>query len=327
MQKILLVQTSFLGDVVLSTPLINRIHEVHPGCELWIMTTPLAAPIVSSDPLVKGVITFDKRGANSGLVGILKQARLLRAHGFDLSYSLHRSGRTSLVLRLSGIPQRIGFAESRLSFLYTEKRERNIKASHDVLRNLSLIPSNLSSDPEAELRVFLPGETNSRGESYVVIAPGSVWRTKQWRPEGFRDVGLNLSSLGYKIVVVGAKSERAICEEVCRDTGFINRAGETSIEEMMRLIKNSALLVCNDSFPLHLGSAFKTPTVAIFCATVPEFGFGPWRNKSVVVEEKGLPCRPCGRHGGDSCPTGTELCMKNVSASQVYENCKILLNI
>jgi heptosyltransferase-2 len=326
MQKILLVQTSFLGDVVLSTPVIRRIHDLHPGAELWVMTTPLAAPIVEADPLVKGVITYDKRGDNSGLFGIFRQAQSIRSHGFDLCYSLHRSGRTSILLALSGIPSRIGFAESRLSFLYTENRKRDIRAGHDVLRNLSLVPCQEISDQDAELRVYLPQQDSPQVESTIVLAPGSVWRTKQWRPDGFREVGLELSKLGHKIVVVGAKSERALCEDVCKETNFINRAGETTIKEMMQIIKNAALLVCNDSFPLHLGSAFKTPTVAVFCATVPEFGFGPWKNKSAIVEVKGLSCRPCGRHGGHSCPTGTELCMKNITAAQVYKNCRELLN-
>ncbi len=324
--KVLLVQTSFLGDVVLSTPLTKRIHELHPGCELWWMTTPLAKPIIAEDPLVAGVITFDKRGENAGVSGMIRQAKALRAHGFDVVYSLHRSFRTSLVLFMSGIPTRIGFSESRGSWLYSEVRNRDRAAPHEVLRNLSLL-GEVSSTDNAELRVVINESEDhvdialcksiSVGERYLVMAPGSSWATKIWHSEGFREVGQRFEQLGYKVIVVGAPNESDIGKKVCQGTSFVNLIGEIGVGEMMRVVKSAALVICNDSFPLHLGSAFKIPTVAVFCSTVPEFGFGPWQNKSVVVGDRELSCRPCGRHGHKSCPTGTEACMK-VSADTVH---------
>jgi heptosyltransferase-2 len=323
--KILLVQTSFLGDVVLSTPATEILHNLHPGCELWWMTTPLAAPIISADPLVEGVITFDKRGSNSGIFGAIRQAGQLRAHKFDCVYSLHRSARTAFVLALAGIPKRIGFKEARASFLYHEARKRDVEAPHEVQRNLSLFGTSRELSALAELRVVatedeafnsLLASNNLVDSKYVALAPGSSWHTKMWNPAHFREIGLRLEESGLKVVVIGAPNEFEISERVCAGTKFINLVNRVQIKEMVGIVKNASLVVCNDSFPLHLGSAFKVPTLAVFCSTVPEFGFGPWRNKSVVLGATGLSCRPCGRHGHKVCPTGTELCMSAVTAEQ-----------
>lgn len=332
--KILLVQTSFLGDVVLSTPATEVLHKLHPGCEVWWMTTPLAAPIVAGDPLVKGVITFDKRGANSGILGTFRQARILRKHAFDIVYSLHRSARTSAVLALAGIPKRVGFRQARASFLYNELRDRDITAPHEVQRNLSLFGSNRVEAERADLRVVavedeklksLLEQNDLHNCKFIALAPGSSWNTKMWKPESYRECGLRLENSGFKIVVIGAPNELGISERVCAGTNFINLVGKIQIKEMVGIVKRASLIVCNDSFPLHLGSAFKVPTVAVFCSTVPEFGFGPWRNRSVVLGARDLPCRPCGRHGHQVCPTGTEACMSAVSSEQaVNESYKLI---
>ncbi|MCK4728814.1 MAG: glycosyltransferase family 9 protein, partial [Desulfobacterales bacterium] len=118
--RILLVQTSFLGDTILSTPVISAIKKIYPDTELWMMTTPLASSLVVRDPLLAGVLTYDKRGKDAGVSGLLRMERRIRAMRFDRVYSLHRSSRTSMLLWLCGIPVRIGFANAKLSFLYHE---------------------------------------------------------------------------------------------------------------------------------------------------------------------------------------------------------------
>ena len=123
--KILLVQTSFLGDTILSTPVISGIKKMYPDADLGMMTTPLVSSLVVRDPLLAGILTYDKRGEDAGFSGLLRMERRIKAMRFDRVYSLHRSPRTSMLLWLSGISVRIGFANAKLKFLYHEIRERN----------------------------------------------------------------------------------------------------------------------------------------------------------------------------------------------------------
>ncbi len=334
--KILLAQTSFLGDVILSTPVISGIKRIYSEAELWMMTTPLSSSLVIHDPLLAGVLIDDKKGKNSGFTGLLKMKRQIKEMAFDRVYSLHRSHRTSLLLWLSRIPLRIGFADAKLSFLYHEIRKRNPK-DHDVIRNLSLLSGEAPiMSLNSELRLYPPeydelGDDTkqmlpSRG-AYVVLVPGSVWKTKMWHWEGYRKVAKFMLNKGYDVVLLGTNADRNVNIKVSRGLKLINLTGKTNIADAMYIIKYSKLVVCNDSMALHLASAFKIQNVAIFCATSPEFGFSPWQNNAIVVEKKGLDCKPCQRHGGKTCPTGTEACMKELSHIDVIHVAEKLLKI
>ncbi len=332
--KILLVQTSFLGDVILSTPVISGIKKIYPEAEVWMLTNPLSAPLVIRDPLLSGTIIDDKKGKNSGLIGLLRMKSRIKAMTFDKVYSLHRSHRTSLLLWLSRVPVRIGFADAKFSFLYSKTRKRNLK-DHDVIRNLSLISEEIPiKSLQSELRLF-PPEFNDLGNdirrilpcpsTYAVLVPGSVWKTKMWHWQGYREVANFMLNKGFEVVLLGAKLEKEVNAKVAQGLKVTDLTGKTDIAEAMYIIKNAMLVVCNDSMSLHLASAFKIPNVAIFCATSPEFGFAPWNNKAAVVELKTLDCKPCQRHGGKYCPKGTEACMKELSYIEIIHAIEKLL--
>jgi len=334
--KILLVQTSFLGDTILSTPVISGIKKIYPGAELWMMTTPLSAELVIRDPLLTGVITDNKKDRNIGITGILRMKCRIQSIAFDRVYSLHRSFRTALLLWLCQIPARIGFSDAKLSFLYHETRKRNPK-DHDVIRNLSLLSDDISLESlEPELRLFSP-EKNGLSEnirktlpetkSYVVLVPGSAWKTKMWNWEGYRETAKYLLEKSFYVVLLGTKQDEEVGNKVARDLDVINLTGKTTVADTMYIIKNSRLVVCNDSMTLHLASAFKIPNVAVFCATSPKSGFSPWRNNAIVVEKKDLSCKPCRRHGGKKCPAGTESCMNDLSHHEVIRAVEKLLKI
>lgn len=118
--NILLVQLSFLGDTILSTPVIPGIRQIHPEARLSVMTTPLATGLFENDPLVDQILVFNKRGTEKNITGLLRKAGSIRARSFDKAYSLHRSHRTAMLLYLSKIPERIGFRDVKMNFLYSE---------------------------------------------------------------------------------------------------------------------------------------------------------------------------------------------------------------
>lgn len=326
--KILLVQTSFLGDTILSTPLIAALKKLHPKAELWMMTTPLAATLVKRDPLLAGVIPFAKRGSDGGMKGLLRQADKLRKMNFNMAYSLHRSARTSLLLALSRIPLRAGFKNAKLAFLYNITRPRP-QELHDVLRNLALLNrGSKNTDLPDQLRLFAPEKRALSStlqtelpapDSYVLMVPGSAWETKRWSAAGYHEVAKYLLKKGWSVVLLGSREEAEVCQEVAGNLKVVNLAGRGDLDSALYLTKHARLMVCNDSMALHMASAFKVPTVAIFCATVPEFGFGPWQNRAAIVEKKDLSCRPCARHGGRQCPNRTRACMDELSAQEVIK--------
>jgi heptosyltransferase-2 len=317
-------QTSFLGDVVLTTPLLTAVRErVHPR-RLTVIVRPEAVPLVEGHPAVDDVLVDDKRGAERGLGGLLRMARRIRAEGFDLAVVPHRSLRTALVTAAAGIPRRIGFRESRGSLLYHERVTRD-RRLHDVERNLALVRPLGGGDDVPRLHVPVHAAAAARAATLlpagnaplVAIAPGSVWATKRWRAEGFAAVARALDAEA-RVVLLGAPGDRALCEAIAAQAGGSVRslAGEIDLATTVAVIDRAAVLVGNDSAPMHIACARDVPVVAVFCATTPALGYGPYGHRARVVSVD-LECRPCGRHGGAQCPRGTEDCMRLVDPPAV----------
>jgi len=325
--RILIVQTSYLGDTILSTPVIAGVHHLYPEAELWMMTTPAGTGLVARDPLLAGVIPFDKRQRNAGAAGILRMGRALRDKGFERAYAVQRSYRTALTLLAAGIPNRTGFANARLPFLYHHRQPRR-PSDHDVLRNLSLLAGEAPLKAfDTRLRLYPPpaGDLGPKarhlvdtGRPLALLVPGSAWATKMWPWQHYRAVAEHLVQQDFTVALLGGPEDRAVNRRVADHLAVADLAGETSVAEAMALVRHAGLVVCNDSMALHLASAFRVPCVAVFCATSPSFGFGPWQNpRAAVVEKQGLDCKPCTRHGGRSCPTGTRACMDDLPPENV----------
>ena len=230
------------------------------------------------------------------------------------------------MLWLARIPLRIGFSQAAFSFLY-HRRVVRPRQVHEVRRNLALLREVAGGlEYKDELRVFteeqLPRAPEIEGllgcaGGYVVVAPGSVWPTKRWSAAGYRRVVEYLIAQGERVVLLGSREEAATARQVGEGLCVFDLVGRISLADSMKIVKQAKAVICNDSLVLHLASAFKIPTVVVFCATSPAFGFGPWKNRAEIVERRDLPCKPCRRHGGHRCPSGTEECMRGLSASEV----------
>ena len=329
----LLVQTSFLGDMVLTTPLIAWLAGSRP---LDVVATPRAAGLLENNPDVREVILYDKRGVDRGIAGFTRLASRLRAKRYDAAYLAQGSVRSGALALIAGIRDRVGFASSAGRLFYTT-RVPSIDNMHHAARLLSLATRDPTRDIAASaLRPHLyPGDRQRTavdqllgaaklGEPLIALAPGSVWATKQW--PYYADLARDLRS-DARLVIVGAESDRPLAAEIVHATGgtAIDATGRLSLLASAELIGRSMLLVTNDSAPLHLASAMNTPTVAIFGPTVPEFGFGPLADRSRVAGRTGLDCRPCDRHGPRRCPLGHWRCMREITADDVARLARGLL--
>jgi heptosyltransferase-2 len=329
---LLVPQTSFLGDVVLTTPLLTALRRrLRPRC-LAVLVRPEAQALVVGHPDVDEVWVDDKRGDDRGVLGLARLARRIRARGFDLAVCPHRSLRTALLLAAAGIPRRVGFDTSRGAWLFHDRVPRPA-ARHDVERNLALLEPFGGATETPALSVPVAAAARDRaaelcpaGDGPLVgIAPGSVWPTKRWTEDGFAAVIRTLVGAGARCVLVGAPSDAPTAREIARRAAvpLTNLVGETDLATLVATIDRMDVLIGNDSAPIHVAAARDVPVVAIFCATTPALGYGPY-GRAVVVESD-LACRPCGRHGGHQCPRGTEDCRHLVRPDAVLAATRALL--
>ena len=337
----LVVQTSFLGDMVLTTPLLAELASRGP---VDVVATPAAASLLANHPAVRDIIVYDKRDRDRGVGGFRRLVRALRTRrsadgttprGTTTAYFAQGSLRSAALGLLAGIPERVGFSTSPGRPLYTRRvLFRDDRHHAERLWRLAARAPDTDLVPDADrLRPRLyPGAeeraavdalleaAGARGEAFVALAPGSVWATKRW--PYYPELARRLAAQGRRVVIVGgaadAAAARAIVAEVPAGAA-VDATGKLSLLASAELIGRAAALVTNDSSPQHLASAMNTPTVAVFGPTHPSFGFGPLATRSAVAGHEGLDCRPCDHHGPPRCPLGHWRCMRELDAAGVHD--------
>src|SRR5581483_5116293 len=264
---LLVAQTSFLGDVVLTTPLLHALRTRVAPRRLAVLVRPEAAPLLRGHRDVDEVLVDDKRGRDRGALGLVRVARWLRAERFDVVVSPHRSLRTALVLAGARIPRRVGFRESRGALLYHERVPRD-RRRHDVERNLALAAPFGGAPGRPALHLPVAPAAAARAAALVPagdgplvgVAPGSVWATKRWSPDGFAAVVAALAADGARCVLVGAREDAALAESIRARAGAGTvLAGRTDLATLVAVVDRCALLVANDSAPMHVACARGVP--------------------------------------------------------------------
>lgn len=334
MKSILVVQTAFLGDVILTLPLIQVLKRFLPSSRVHVVTVPSAADLLENHPCVDRTIVFDKRGKDGGTAGLMRLSRTLRSDRYDMAFLPHRSLRSALLAWLGRIPIRIGFKNSIAKYLYTSVVP-SLREVHEIERNLNLLDALGIEWEGKELPNLYPSQDDARRvdkmlfdleilrtSNLVTIAPGTAWNTKRWLPERFAEVAKELAHERFEVVLVGGSRDVELCRSIAAMSGsshVYTTAGFLTLLQSAELIRRSRVVICNDSASMHIAVAMRTPVAAIFGATVPEFGFAPYGRHDVVLETHGLPCRPCSKHGGDVCPIKTFVCMGNITSARVFE--------
>jgi heptosyltransferase-2 len=332
LSRILIVQTAFLGDTVLTTPLLRELRRAHPGAVLCLLTTETGRAALDGSPHVDRWLVLNKRWDRGGRRSCRGVARELLHARFDAAVAAHRSVRTGVIVRLSGARLRVGFAGAPGAWAYN-RRVHWDPGRHAVHRYLELARP-LGGDPEganAQPRLAVDAIAASRvdrllaehgifaRDDLLCVAPGSVWPTKRWRPAGYARVVVEARGRGLVPVLVGSPAERALCRQVASLAPAPVLAGATSIADLVALLSRARMVVGNDSGAAHVASAFGTPVVSVFGSTVPAMGYSAYGPATRVVEHPGLDCRPCGRHGSRSCPLGHFACMEDLQAQRVLD--------
>ena len=328
MKKFLVIQTAFIGDVVLATGIIEKLHRFYPDAEIDFLVRKGNEGLFLNHPFLHRLLVWDKKkNKYRNLLWILKE---VRHNNYDVVVNVQRYTSTGFITVFSGARSTIGFNKNPWSFLFHKRIKHRVTKGknivHEIERNNDLIKHLTDGKPERP-RLYPSMQDYEKVKRYkqnpyVCIAPTSVWFTKQYPKEKWIE-HINLLPRDLQIYLIGAKSDIALCEEIkslSKHPFITNLAGEMSFLESAALQQKAVMNYVNDSAPMHFASAMNAPVTAVYCSTVLEFGYGPLSDRSVVVQSTvPLDCKPCGIHGYMACPLGHFKCAYTIKEDQLLE--------
>ena len=333
--RFLIIQTAFIGDIILATALLEQLHQVRPGAVLDVLVRKGNESLLASHPFINEVLIWHKKEGKYRDLRRLIQT--IRSRRYDAILNLQRHGSMGLLTALSGAKTTIGFGQNPFSLFFSHRVHYQFEPGvHETERNAAMLyvlekAGLIQTQSVANERVARPKLYPSASDyavaktyqtsPYVCMAPMSVWFTKQYPAERWVDL---IQSLPYNLTVylLGAPTDTAACESIRTHTQqenrVVNLAGKLSLLQSAALQQGAVMNYVNDSAPLHLCSAMNAPTTAIFCGTVPEFGFGPLADEARVVQTpEPLDCRPCNLHGRKACPLGHFRCAWSIRVDEL----------
>lgn len=328
MKKILVIQTAFIGDVVLATAVVEKLRQYLPASQIDFLVRKGNESLLANNPHINNILIWNKKENKiSNLFKILGQ---VRKNKYDLVINLQRFFATGFLTAFSGAKKTIGFDKNPLSFLFTKKVPHTISTvppyRHEVERNNDLI-KDLTDEHLSKPKLF-PSEKDFEAirqytdQPFVTMTPSSVWFTKKYPFEKWIEL-INAFPKEYNIYLLGGKDNIEECEAIRSQTNNANvtiLGGKLSFLQSAALMKAAKMNYVNDSAPLHFASAMNAPVTAIFCSTIPAFGFTPLSDKSFIIETKELlTCRPCGLHGKKECPLGHFKCGYGIETDQILQ--------
>ncbi|HRW62760.1 MAG TPA: glycosyltransferase family 9 protein [Bacteroidales bacterium] len=323
MVKFLIIQTAFIGDVILATPIIEKLHHFYPNAEIDFLLRKGNENLLKNHPYVSNILIWNKK--ENKFKNLYKIIKLIRSKKYNYVINIQRFASTGIITAFSGGKIKVGFNKNPFSFLFTRRIKHEIgSGKHEVERNIKLI-SEITDDSVYKPKLYPSDEdfqivSQYKMRPYICMAPTSVWFTKQFPSEKWIEL---ISRIGkeYQVYLLGGPDDKEACNkimEACSRSNIDNLCGKLSFLQTSALMKNASMNYVNDSAPMHMASAMNASTTAIFCSTVPGFGFGPLSGNARIVEtEEDLDCRPCGLHGFKKCPKEHFNCAYSIKTEQL----------
>jgi len=316
-RRFLIIQTAFIGDTILSSALAERLHRAFPDARIDLFIRKGNEGLFDGHPFISTLHVWDKSRGNK-YRSLLPLLRVIRSMHYDYCITLQRHGTMGLLTLLSGAKTTVGFTMNPLSRFFTYKYIHKINPAKALHHELDVYHQLLNPIVAAEERIYprlYPSEKDyqavRKDRPYITIAPTSVWFTKQLPADRWVALADRIPA-ELTICLIGGPSDREQCETIkglSKHPGIINFAGSLTLLQSAALISKAVQNFANDSSPVHIASSVDAPVTAVFCSTVPAFGYGPLsKNGRIVETSELLPCRPCGPHGHTSCPEGHFKC-------------------
>jgi lipopolysaccharide heptosyltransferase II len=329
LKRILIIQTASLGDVILSTPLIEKLHHFYPEAKLDFLLKYGYEGVLRRHPYLHHVIVWDK--SEKKYKNLIELIKIIRSKKYDLVVNVQRFASSGIITTFSDAKMTIGFDKNPLSIFFTQKvrhkLEKSLNSPHETERNLKLIESITDSTVFPmklyPLKQHYAKVSQFKTKLFITVSPGSLWFTKQFPKAKWIEF---VASVDKELMVyfLGSLKEKELCNKIIKESGHansLNLSGQLSFLESTALMKDAKMNFVNDSAPMHMASAINAPVAAIYCSTIPEFGFGPKSDSSHIIQSsEKLNCRPCGLHGFQKCPE------KHFNCALTIEN-KLLVNL
>ena len=337
-KKVLVIKLRHLGDVLLTTPLFSCLKKALPAAEINAYIYREGLPLLEGHPAISKILTYDRAWKKEWVGGRLRRElqmlKGIRNEGYDLVINLTEGDRGAMAVRASGARVRVG-VDQRKVYTHVVKNcpslRHTVERQLDVLRRMGIFPAN----EERELFLAVPEEARESvrrrvpWSRFVLIHPTSRWRFKCISTRTMRSVVQRLAEQGEKLVFTsgGDLAERQMIDEIVRDLpqeSFCSLAGTVTLQELAALIEQCAVLLCVDSLPFHIASAFKKAVVALFGPT-SEITWGPWRNPHARVVTEQMSCRPCYL---DGCGGGkVSDCLQRISPERILLELELVAKI
>jgi heptosyltransferase II len=323
-KSFLIIQTAFIGDVILATALVEKLRKAYPHSVIDFLLRKGNETLLIGHPYLRDVLVWDKKQGK--IRNLFKITERVRSHRYDAVINVHRYASSGLITTFSGAVERIGFKKNPWSFTFTRRILHDFGSNvHEVERNQKLIEP-LTDSAHDLPRLYPSGNDfdsirKFQTGSYICVAPTSVWFTKQLPANQWVELIKSLNSRFDNIYLLGAPTDRTLCNIIVNDSkvkNVVNLAGDLSFLQSAALMQGAIMNFVNDSAPMHIASAMNAPVTAVYCSTIPAFGFGPLSTQSVIIQtpEK-LSCRPCGSHGYKACPQGHFKCATTISTQSL----------
>ena len=333
--RLLLIRLSSMGDVLLATPVVRMIRKRFPETRIDVAVKKQFAPLWEGNPHINGIRTLD----SSGIGSLIRLIRTVRAGRYDAVVDLHGHWRTRMLTFFSGASIRLRYRADRWTRFHLVHFHRN---RYQTVRPVpikyldALAPLGVQDDGGG-LELALDSKEIERADAllagiggdpreWIALAPGARWPTKRWPVESFAELGRRLEAKGYGVLILGGKDDRSVCESVAAGLAKPVVVRGEPIRSSTALLSRSRLVIANDTGLMHAACAVGTPIVALFGPTTRHLGFFPFRARAAIVE-KPIACRPCSYHGSKRCPQKHFLCMRSITAGEVFEKVQSLLEI
>jgi lipopolysaccharide heptosyltransferase I len=332
--KILILKPSSLGDVVQALPVLRLLKSHLPESRIFWWLESSLAPLLSDDADLAGVIPFErKRWAAPGYwPEILASARHMRRERFDWAIDLQGLARSGLCTWLANAQVSIGLDNARegrregARLFYDMVAPRSPRGTHAVERYLAVLPplgipvhGHFQWLPDRPRVAALVEERwQPAGSRWVALLPGARWENKRWPVEHFQELARRVLALApdIRLAVLGGAADQALGSAISKAAGerCLDLTGWTSLPEMVEWLRLCALVVTNDTGPMHVAAALRKPVIALFGPTDPG-NTGPYGQRDKVIQSRSLPCVPCQK---GHCGYERELaCLRDILPEQV----------
>ena len=330
MKRILVINVNWLGDVIFSSPVFKALKETYPDAHISCMAVPRVKDVLESIPQIDEIILYDEKGRHWNPLAKLKFILELRRKHFDSAFLLHRSWTRALLIYCAGIPVRVGYDEKKRGWFLTHKVNYpdvpvhrsdyylNIIESYGIPINDRQCRLNVSDEAKNDIEKILKLNNIDKNQYLIILNPGGNWDLKRWPLENFSRLIRGLvGSSEVKIVISGAQKDIILAKELnsMAFKNVIHLTGQTSLKQLMALMKRANLTISADSGPLHLANSVGCDVIGVYGPTRPEIT-GPRGSgrKYILQHDIGCNREPCYHL---KCPDN--VCMQSVTASDVIE--------